>query len=213
MSKSKQKTKQQYLVTCCYAQENAGFTLLEVLVVLLMVGVLSAIAAPGWISFVNRQRVNKANDAVLTALQEAQRQAKKTKLSYSVSFQTDSNRVAKIAIYPTTSTPYWQNLGADLGISSGQVLLGTNLIRENMAGTLSYASYDPTKPQTITFDYTGGLANQTGQIPSSDSLGLKIVVAVPNSVNSTQPGSVIRCVIVDTLIGGMRTAKDSANCS
>ena len=51
LSNSKQKTKQQYLVTCCYAQQNAGFTLLEVLVVLLMVGVLSAIAAPGWIGF------------------------------------------------------------------------------------------------------------------------------------------------------------------
>ncbi|NEP29368.1 prepilin-type N-terminal cleavage/methylation domain-containing protein, partial [Moorena sp. SIO3I6] len=64
--------------------KDAGFTLLELIVVILLVGILSAIAAPSWLAFVNRQRVNKVNERVLSAIQEAQREAKKKKLSYSV---------------------------------------------------------------------------------------------------------------------------------
>src|SRR6056297_242976 len=64
-------------------QQDAGFTAAEVIIVALIVGVLGAIAAPGWLGFVNRQRLNKANDAVLSALQQAQREAIRTKRNHS----------------------------------------------------------------------------------------------------------------------------------
>ncbi|NJL65366.1 MAG: type II secretion system protein [Methylacidiphilales bacterium] len=50
------------------------------LVVVIIIGILSAIAAPTWLAFTNRQRINKVNDVVLSTLQEAQREAKKLKL-------------------------------------------------------------------------------------------------------------------------------------
>ncbi|MCJ8279579.1 MAG: prepilin-type N-terminal cleavage/methylation domain-containing protein, partial [Rivularia sp. ALOHA_DT_140] len=43
------------------SENISGFTLIEVLVVIAMVGILSAIAAPSWLGFVARQRLNKAN--------------------------------------------------------------------------------------------------------------------------------------------------------
>jgi len=48
-----------------YTQSDSGFSLVELIAVVMMVGILAAIALPGWSAFVNRQRVNKANDAVL----------------------------------------------------------------------------------------------------------------------------------------------------
>ena len=49
-----------------------GFTIVELAIVVFIIGILSAIAAPGWSAFVNRQRTRTVNDAVLQALRKAQ---------------------------------------------------------------------------------------------------------------------------------------------
>ena len=56
--------------------KDQGFTLIEVLVVFFMVSILAAVAAPGWLAFVRNQRLNKANDLLFAALQEAQQEAR-----------------------------------------------------------------------------------------------------------------------------------------
>jgi prepilin-type N-terminal cleavage/methylation domain-containing protein len=201
--------------TSAYFHKDAGFSLIELTLVLLLVGILSAIAAPAWIGFINRQQVNKANDAVLAALQEAQRQAKNKKLSYSVSFQKNTTtQNLEVAIYRTNpGTPTWKPLGDDIGVSSNKFLLGANLNGENTVNSSdSTVQYPPpSTPTKITFDYMGALqtANFGTPIPpSTEPPGLKIVLALPSSANSTSPSSVKRCVIVKTLLGSMLTAKD-----
>ncbi|MEH1839267.1 MAG: type II secretion system protein [Nostoc sp.] len=205
-----------------YPQQDAGFTLIEVLTVVVMIGVLSAIAIPSWVAFVNRQKVNKANDAVLAALQEGQRQAKNKKLSYTVSFQKNTtSQNIEVAVYNTNvGSPTWKPLGADVGVSSNKLLLGANLSGENAANstTNSPVSYPPSStPTKITFDYMGALPtlptpNFGTVLAGTEPPGLKIVVAVPSSANSTLASSVKRCVIVKTLLGSMITAKGSPNC-
>ena len=189
----------------CATKRDPGFTLLEIIVVVLIIGVLAAIVAPGWLGFVNRQRVNKANDIVVAALQEAQRQAKRTKRNYSVSFAINSN-IPQVAVYPGTTPSNWQNLGGDLGIKSRQILLGANLSAANINTASSTVSYNLTTPVTITYDHMGILPN----VNFGGTSGLKIIVAVPNAANPTQASGVKRCVIVNTLLGSMLTEQDGS---
>ena len=188
---------------------NSGFTLIEVLVVIAMVGILSAIAAPSWLGFVARQKLNKANDTVFAALQEAQREAKNKKVSYSVSFKIDStDKATKIAVHrdsiaaSSVDDKWWKSIGEGLEIKSNQFLVGTNLKDEKSQGngnTIKLLS--GTKTKTIAFDYAGTL-------PRDAELPLKIVLATPKTTNNSKPSNLKRCVIVETFIGGIRTAKD-----
>lgn len=204
---------------------SSGFTLIEVLVTILIVGILSAIAAPSWLGFVARQRLNKANDTVFAALQEAQREAKKNKLSYSVSIQLNNStdKIPQISVHPgsippSTGSISWRNIGADLEIKPGTILLGTNLNGTNSTDSSNnntvYTSSRFTTPKTITFDYRGalelpvktGTAGLTAvQNEKLGDKGLIIALATPNPSDNNQASDVKRCVIVKTLIGGIQT--------
>ncbi|AFZ27661.1 prepilin-type N-terminal cleavage/methylation domain-containing protein [Cylindrospermum stagnale PCC 7417] len=192
-----------------FSQANAGFSLIEMIVVMVMVGILGAIAVPSWLGFVNRQRVNKANNAVVTAIQEAQRQAKIKKLKYSVSFRNDITNGPQIALHPdsvdaSTLTNAWQTLGSGLELKPGQIWIGTNITGNNLGGSVvNPLTTTATDIKTIAFD-------NNGTLPINATTPLKIVVAIPRTGSPTQASGVKRCVSVQTLLGGMRTEKDSA---
>ena len=201
-----------------YGDQNAGFTMAEMIVVLFMIGILSVIAAPGWSAFINRQRLNQANGAVASVIQETRLQAKSTKGTYSISFRVNNN-IPEYIIYPgiPTTTPItnppadsvWIAFGDTMTLRSREVFLYTNL---NSPTAYNTTTTDKQIVQTnrgegtITFDSQGVLANNSGGAVSDTPLA--IMVAAPVSTTDNTASSVDRCVIIQTLIGGIRIAKD-----
>lgn len=204
---------------------DAGFTLLELLIVIILVGVIAVIGAPSWFGFFSQRQANEANDVILRALQEAQSQAKNKKQSYSVSLKASTGEVPKIAIHrsssppvasdiPPNNSPLWRSLGKDLSIKPGQIWIGTNAdaTTNNKAGNSlnSVSSYSNATVTAVTFDYMGNLLN-TPNTPDLGSNSQGLIIAVGAGIPSSNPVQPIpptrRCVRVNTLLGSIQVGK------
>lgn len=76
------------------ARKNSqGFTLLELIIILFIVGILSAISAPSFLALLNRGKVNNAVAQVKGALQEGQVQAMRNSKLCSVTLDTTNNKI------------------------------------------------------------------------------------------------------------------------
>jgi prepilin-type N-terminal cleavage/methylation domain-containing protein len=160
-------------------QSDAGFTLLETLLVILIIGTLAGLVAPTWRGFVENQRLNTAQDEIYQAMRQAQSQAKKEKLTLQASFR-EHNGVVQWAVHPASvnaSAANWNSLDANVRLDQETTLSQSKGVRQ------------------IQFDYQGNVRQPPlGRITLSSKSG----------------GKAKRCVIVSTILGAMRTAKERA---
>lgn len=184
-------------------RSTGGFTLLEMLVIILIIGVLFAIAAPGWDAFLHRQRLSTARDQVLQAIQQTQSEAKRTNSARILVFDNNNGtpRFASAPYIPQTPLPIassnfnnWQTLG-NSDIRSGSMQLKTsgsnNAIVFESNGTIAK---QPTVP-----------AEQFVNLPDNQK-GFAITVARAGVSGS----GTNRCVIISTLIGATRLEQGAA---
>jgi prepilin-type N-terminal cleavage/methylation domain-containing protein len=179
---------------------NAGFSLIELLVVILMVGVLAAIAAPSWQTFTTRQRIKSVNTQILQAIKTTQAEAKRNQSNYVLEFKLDGDPL-KYSIYKDVKSP-------DLPDKQPQSLSLDGAIKENMLEIYSQA--DGKEQKTITFGYLGTVKDPAlkQSTPPVNTDGFSVVVYPKGSPNSRN------CIIVQTILGATRTAEgtDAKGC-
>ncbi|MDC0835925.1 hypothetical protein AY599_10500 [Leptolyngbya valderiana BDU 20041] len=173
---------------------RAGFTIVELLVVIVMAGILAAIAAPGWLAFVNRQRINSTTDAALQIMRTAQSRAVTENRAWEASFREVDGQLQGAAHPVETSEEAWQTLVPE---ASDRVFIErsyTDLVSSTCkAGDFCVQFQDR---GIIADDW---LNEQTGD---DDRLG-RITFAATDNPDGTK-----RCVVVATILGTIRIDRD-----
>ena len=159
---------------CLLARSQPGFTLVEALVIIVIVGILAAIAAPSWLQYQVNQEVKVGRDELRQAILQAQNNAITHRESWRFSLREVDDRVAW-AIHPNSidwqNVPSWQTLSSKLMLDPADTTLrssgGTYYVRFGFQGEVGCCL------STVTLDSKNGAARN-------------------------------QCVIISTLIGATR---------
>lgn len=117
-----------YFYQHCFTRSNqvraAGFTLPEVLIVVVLAGILAAITAVSWQSFWESRLLNAAQDQTFQVMRQAQIEAHQTHSSWQASFQT-LNGLVQWSVHPQdalSTQMHWEAIDSRIQIASSTTL-------------------------------------------------------------------------------------------
>jgi type II secretory pathway pseudopilin PulG len=178
----------------------AGFTMIEILIILLIIGIFSAIVTPSWLMFINNQRLKVSLDRAYAAMELAQSNAKRDKIAWQASFKQVGENV-QVAIHQADTPPaqvaanQWKNLEPQIQIDTEEttVLQVNEKNEQKENGTI----------RRVMFNYRGCPVSRSDHDCTQTSIRAKGTLTLyhPNLRNSQ------RCIIISTLLGHKRTSK------
>lgn len=184
--------------------KSLGFTLLELLVVMIMVGILSAIAAPSWLSFVNNQRINSSQNKIFQAIKTAQSEAKARQTNNNQTTQSTTQNNTSYSTrtritFVDASTFRLDNVRSNGGLQS----LDQGIVFASVTNTSNNIPTDPNGYKYIEFDSRGFVYD-----PNSNQLPICINLSTSNP-SGNQNTSWVK---IQTLLGALSTGKTPTTC-
>ncbi|MEG4321430.1 MULTISPECIES: transcriptional regulator [unclassified Microcoleus] len=181
------------------ATPAGGFTMVETLIIILIIGIFCAIATPSWLMFINNHRLKVSLDRAYWAMELARSNAKRDKISWQASFKEVGENV-QVAVHPADITPaelpasQWKNLEPQIKIDTNETTVLE--VNENNAQT------ENGKIRRVMFNYRGCPVSRNDHDCTLTSIRAKgtLTLSHPN-LNKSE-----RCVIISTLLGHKRTS-------
>lgn len=166
---------------------TGGFTLLEVLAIVVIMGILAAIAAPGWVSFANAREANQLADQVLQRIRQSQTAANRTRRNQIVEFNPNA-----------ADPPQLRSGSARRGADTRTIEeLGEGRLNNGVAELNAFDEVG-NPVDSLEFDTNGTVIAQ-GDLP------ITITVAVPADGTGAK-----RCVVMETLLGAASIERGDA---
>ena len=190
------------------SQNADGFTLIEILVVLVIVGVLSAIIAPSWLGFLNNQRLGTSRDLLFRTINQARSLAKRDSTNTTVVIGVTNSRYwittnRTQSQYDTAGTTS-QYQYFEEGIEISGLRQGTGAVTN-----LTAASF----PIGLTFDGNGipkGTKSTTNAFnPNASTTAFNMPYRLILRHRNLGSGS-NRCLTINTVLGAMTTDSGTA---
>ncbi|MEM6840277.1 MAG: prepilin-type N-terminal cleavage/methylation domain-containing protein [Cyanobacteria bacterium P01_C01_bin.120] len=160
------------------SRSSQGFTLPELLAVVVIVSVLAAIAASAWVEYQANQTVISARDELRSGILQAQTSAITHRASWRFSLREVNDHI-EWAIHPNTVS--WQDVGGWKSLSSRVVLHSADTTLAQSGGTYY-----------VRFGYQGDVRHRLSTL----------------TLDSKNGRARNRCVVISTLIGATRKGKE-----
>lgn len=178
------------------SNSSAGFSLMELFVVLVIMGLLAAFAGPSWLAFLNSRRAADSANQILESMRNAQSDAAKTR------------RPHVLELNPDNADPPSLRFGTLNGSVNDRAIsvLGGSDSKPGLI-KLEALDTDSTPVEEIQFTGQGNLDTDFLRENNYD-LPIYLTVIVPNPDTQTNPNGKKRCVIIETLLGAARDGKD-----
>jgi len=188
-----------------FKHTTSGFTLIEMLVVVVIITVLATIIAASWTAAVNRQRINTVRDQANRIIQQARADAKRSGIARVVVFGGRDGTTLEAAITAPSLDPNTGRTGGFVNdfnsINNWQSLGSQEVADRNVDFSVS-----PGTERQIIFESNGTVSRASIDEAISDEVIFAFNVRPKGTSTNAN-----RCVIVGTLLGATRTA-DGTDC-
>lgn len=161
-------------------QSSSGATLVETLAIVAVIGILAAIAAPSFLTWLSNKKIEDVTAQTESAIREAQSEAIKKSISCTLTIDKTN---AKISSNPTTCLPTGERDLSKLGVRAF-----SNNTTEVAIGTANLGS-------TNSFEFS-----QKGTLSVGGGVGMIVLYRGGGATNQRN-----RCIAVASGIGLIRT--------
>lgn len=169
---------------------------MELFAVMVIIGILAAIAGPSWLAFLNGRRAADSASQILETLRTAQADASKTRRAHSFELSPANATKAFVRYGVATSKPDSRATTVLGGIDARPGLIQVKGIDN-----------DGTAVTELRFTGEGNLDVEFLRSKSYD-LPIYLTVIVPSPTAQPTARGKKRCVIVETLLGATRDGRD-----